>query len=299
MSATGIPNQLSSYATASTTEIYDLLGNEQRARCADTTQIQSKLDAMERKLVEVENHLSLLVSAIAINPTLRANTVKDTNMGQYTRSVMCKVPAVLLLVLWRSVKENQPFPTNKEYIEKLFSALGEQRSVELRKELGIVISTVIDKGSALTIDTMSALLSDTNSTRSSIMREQCMHLYKRISTTHAFMVPQVLGEFVLHISGITTGGEVQYDHAAKHNRTSVIEPGAVYDAMGPDWLGKAPMMDSRLSPAESTRCLPNDHHLPCRVSSPLRCIPTSLERRFLILQIITTLGRNFSNLICY
>ena len=54
---------------------------------------------MERKLVEVENHLSLLVLAIAINPTLRANTVKDTNMGQYTRSVMCKVPAVLLLVL--------------------------------------------------------------------------------------------------------------------------------------------------------------------------------------------------------
>ena len=81
-------------------------------------------------------NLSLLVSAIAVNPVLRANAVIDKNMGQYTRTVMTSVPAIVLILLWRHKMSDSPFQTTSSYLEKLFKAIGDSHDIKLRSELG-------------------------------------------------------------------------------------------------------------------------------------------------------------------
>lgn len=234
--------QETNHTTASLNDLYDLLLNEQRSRSSDHVEVKSRLDRIEARLTDIESHLSLVVSAVAISPVLRANTIRDVNIGKYTRNVMTTIPAVLLMIIWRDVNKQHAFPTTQNYLEKLFKGLGDDKETNLRSELGILFSTVIDQGTSVTLGTMSALLSDNSSSRSIIMREHCVSLYKSIATDYAFMIPQTLAAFVLKIRGITVGGDIEYDHYSKEKKGPVICPGEAYEMMGPDWLAKPPVM---------------------------------------------------------
>ena len=148
------------------------------------------------------------MSAIAISPALRANTVRDVDTGKYTRTVMTTVPAMLLMVLWKQINAGHAFPTTQTYLERLFKGLGQNRETVMRSELGILFFTMIDRGTAVTLGTVSTLLSDGSSTRSVIMREHCMSLYKLIATSYAFTVPQQFSAFTSQIRVCTTANHL-------------------------------------------------------------------------------------------
>ena len=148
------------------------------------------------------------MSAIATSPTLRANTIRDVDVGKYTRTVMTTVPAMLLMVLWGQINAGHGFPTTQTYLERLFKGLGQNRETVLRSELGILFFTMIDRGTAVTLGTVSTLLSDGSSTRSVIMREHCMSLYKLIATSYAFTVPQQFSAFTSQIRVCTTANHL-------------------------------------------------------------------------------------------
>jgi hypothetical protein len=97
-------------------------------------------EKIDRRLKSIEEHLSMLVSAIAIHPTLRGNAMRDTNTAENTRTVMFKVPATVLALIWQKHRPNSPFPVLMEYLHKLFKALAKDYELDVRRELGTVFA---------------------------------------------------------------------------------------------------------------------------------------------------------------
>ena len=62
---------------------------------SNKVQIMSKLDSLERRQKVIEDDIRMVVSAIAVNPTLRNNVMKEVNTSEFTKTVMYKVVSSL------------------------------------------------------------------------------------------------------------------------------------------------------------------------------------------------------------
>jgi hypothetical protein len=61
--------------------------------------LEAQVIELKRVNKEIQDKMKLLVSTIAIKPSLRANTKVDLNPGSNTSQVMKKVPSIFLLIL--------------------------------------------------------------------------------------------------------------------------------------------------------------------------------------------------------
>ena len=62
---------------------------------SNKVQIMSKLDSLERRQKVIEDDIRMVVSALAVNPTLRNNVMKEVNTSEFTKTVMYKVVSSL------------------------------------------------------------------------------------------------------------------------------------------------------------------------------------------------------------
>lgn len=228
----------------SLTELYDLVASLQRSSEANYSHLVNLLKIVEKRQSKLEEHMSMLISAIAINPVLRTNVVRDDDKGELTRTVMHKVPITLLMVLWKQYQPNHAFPASEDYVTKLCRSISDNYSVDIRRELGQVFSQVIKSGSIINLQAISTLLSDVASTYSSVMRAHIMKVYSNICGLYAFMFPATLCHFVAKIAEIDSKGIICYiDRPLNDNQLkSLNQPGKAFEVMGPDWLGRSAVL---------------------------------------------------------
>jgi hypothetical protein len=129
------------------TEVDDLVTSLQRSTEVNYNHLLSVLKNAEKRQDKLEEQMSMLVSVIAINPTLRKKVIRDIGTGEFTKTVMCKVPITLLMILWKTYRPSQPFPTSEDYtITKVCRSISDDYEVNVRRELGSVFSQVIKSG---------------------------------------------------------------------------------------------------------------------------------------------------------
>jgi transcriptional regulator NrdR family protein len=71
-------------------DVYSMLINIMSTIESNKVQIMSKLDSLERRQKVIEDDIRMVVSAIAVNPTLRNNVMKEVNTSEFTKTVMYK-----------------------------------------------------------------------------------------------------------------------------------------------------------------------------------------------------------------
>ena len=107
----------------------------------------AKLAATERHIESLESSITNAISAIAIDPKLRASAIKDENTNVMTRSVISKVPIILLKKLWSTCNSIPIFLVPEEYLFKLASNTTPTQQLDVRRELGgIFIQVLRDPG---------------------------------------------------------------------------------------------------------------------------------------------------------
>ena len=84
----------------------------------------------------------------------------------------------------------------------------------------------------MTINAISALLSDSTSVNFGLMRANMTKLYKTVSTSYAFMIPpKSLCDFIYIIIEIDSAGLISFSESPIINTKGVINPGKVYSRM--------------------------------------------------------------------
>jgi hypothetical protein len=146
---------------------------------------------------------------------------------------MHRIPATLLSVLWSKYRPDYAFPVSTHYLQKLMFCLVDDYDRPIRSELGHVFSTALIQESAISIQAMSALLSDTSSIHSSTMRSNILRVYEKCSVNYAFMLPSDLCHFIHKRTDINNAGQISFSEATLDKR-GVMNPGKVYETMGAD-----------------------------------------------------------------
>jgi hypothetical protein len=203
--------------------------------------LEAQLEEYKRINKEIQDQMILLVSAIANNPSLRANTRVDLNSTLNTSQVMKKIPSIFLLTLWKSENPNKFFPIGVKYLDKLIFWLVGDYSVEVRRSLGFIFDIVLRQPNKVNLSAVIKLLSDTSSKDNGSMRRNIAHVFKKLQTDYAFLVPKSLHTFLCSVGDIDNSGNVTiyttgYDHNIRKKAT--ISPGVVYEKMGKEWLSK-------------------------------------------------------------
>ena len=88
-------HQLSGATSVNVEDVYSMLINIMSTIESNKVQIMSKLDSLERRQKVIEDDIRMVVSAIAVNPTLRNNVMKEVNTSEFTKTVMYKVVSSL------------------------------------------------------------------------------------------------------------------------------------------------------------------------------------------------------------
>jgi hypothetical protein len=157
--------------------------------------------------------------------------------------VMYKVPAIILRTLWSQYKCNEPFPISFEYLLKLFSTLGDDYDINVRRGLGAVFNVVMKSDGAVKLGSLSTLMSQTSSEYSSVMRKQLMDLCVLIREPYAFLIPKNFCEFLHGIRGVMDDGQIEYD-SRQISSGCTICPGDAYNVMGPAWLSDSKILQA-------------------------------------------------------
>jgi hypothetical protein len=125
---------------------------------------------------------------------MRNNVAKDSKTGtaHCTCDVLKLVPATFVYSLWMSKSDNEPFPVSFDYLKMLAECPIKPYDSSEQKELGILFSSISDTGQETPVQIMSTFLSTSTHTLSSILRECCIEFAKKLSITHAFMIPSPL-----------------------------------------------------------------------------------------------------------
>jgi hypothetical protein len=224
-------------------DIFDLITSINNDMSNRLMQLELKVDNIVNRLEKLESHNVLLTSAIAIDPSLRGNAIREVNTGKYTSNVMHTVPAALIFSLWRVYHVDEPVPVSYDYLARLFKSMCENYDIRVRKELGSIFSVVMDSKGDIKVGVFMSLLSDTASTNSAIMRSNILHLWSLLSTTHAPFIPASMHTFIQKFTDISNSGEIVYsDTVNKKSKSKFCQPGIVYKTMGPDWLMKVEVM---------------------------------------------------------
>jgi hypothetical protein len=231
----GVSLQRATTSQPSNGDIYDMLLNITRTIEQNHVSQLNEISILCKRLSKCEEHLSMLVAAIAISPTLRANVVRDVNTGQYTRQVMYKIPVIVAFCLWTNFRPNQPFPCSYDYLCKLFSRLIETFDLNTRQELGSIFCLVLETETNIKIQTLSSLLADTSCKYSSIMRKNIMDICHLVRGPYAFLIPKTLSEFLYGFNNITSGGIMEFIDNPVQTKDA-ISAGAVYHTMSEQWL---------------------------------------------------------------
>ena len=121
---------------------------------------------------------------------------------------MKKIPSIFLLILWKSENPNKSFPIGVKYLDKLISWLVEDYSVEVRRSLGVIFDTVLRQPDKVNLSAVSKLLSNTSSNDNGSTRRNIAHVFKKLQTDYAFLVPKSLHTFLCSIGGIDYLGNV-------------------------------------------------------------------------------------------
>ncbi len=233
----GVSLQRATTSQISNGDIYDMLLNITRTIEQNYASQLNETRILCKRLSKCEEHLSMLVAAIAISPTLRANVVRDVNTGQHTKQVMYKIPVIVTFCLWTNFRSNEPFPCSYDYLCKLFSRLMYSFDLNIRQELGSTFCLVLETETNIKIQTLSSLLADTSCKYSSIMRKNIMDICQLVRGPYAFLIPKTLSEFLYGFNDITSGGIMEFmDKPMKMK--DAISAGAVYDAVGEQWLSQ-------------------------------------------------------------
>ena len=222
-------------------DIFELLLSMSNSIEQNTVSTELRLKRMEDKLVSIEQQMTLMISAVAVSPSLRANTTMDSNPGSNTGCVMYKIPASLLFILWRSDRPDDPFPVGEHYITKLCFWVVSTYPIETRRALGAVFDTVLREPGKITLGAISRLLSDSQSTHCGSMRASIINVYERLATDYAFLIPSKLQQFLLLIPAINSAGTVTLMSNPNEVRVSpskIIRVGEVLNVMGEEWILK-------------------------------------------------------------
>lgn len=239
-------------------DVFDLIGSMNNDMSNRLMQLEVKVDNILSRLEKLESHNVLLTSAIAIDPTLRGNAIREVNVGRYTSSVMNMIPAGLTFALWRFYHPDRPIPVSYDYLVKLFKNICEDYAVSIRRELGSIFSVVMDSKGDVKPAVYMTLLSDTTCVHSTVMRSNILRLWGLLCTTHAPFIPLELHNFIEKFTGIANNGEIVYSEAVnKTARGKFVQPGVVYDVMGPDWLMKSEVMKIIQQADKSTNYMQN------------------------------------------
>ena len=215
--------------------LYDLLLSIQRSMETQHSEAVAKLMATERRIEGLESSMTDVISAIAIDPKLRASAIKDESVGVMTRTVMYRVPIILLKKLWNACSSIDVFLVPEEYLFKLASNIGPTHRLDVRQDLGGVFSQVLRDPGKVSLALMSTLMSDSTSKHSGLMRMNIMQVYKTMSVDLAFMIPQTLCNFIHRITDVDNSGQVGVSETAVMVK-GVINPGKAYEAMGSQCL---------------------------------------------------------------
>jgi hypothetical protein len=222
------------------TAVYDLVSGLHRSSKTSYAHILAELSKIDRRLSNIEEQQSMIISAIAINPVLRSNVVRDTDTGQLTRSVMQSVPAILISILWSRYRSNEPISVSMDFLMKVFKSIGHEYEIDVRRELGSIFSQVIKSPSNVSIAAISSPLSDSCSTKSCIMRSHICDLYNKMCGSYAFIFPESLSEFACRIDSIDTTGQISFVDGPIDPRTKkskmAINPSRAFSAVGPEFI---------------------------------------------------------------
>ncbi len=216
-------------------DIYDLLSALCRFVESNRAYMTSEFQRIDRQLSAIEKHLSLLVSAIAIHLVLKNNIMADTNTGEFTRTVMYRVPTIVLCLLWTNYRPDKGLLVSTKFLDKLFGALVDTYNILVRRELGVAFSVVLKSESGVNIQGISQLLSDSTSIYSSAMRKNIHDVYTLCSTSYAFMIPIALCEFMHSIGEISNTGILDFSDILINKKSSCVRASEVYVTGGSDF----------------------------------------------------------------
>ena len=161
---------------------------------------------VEGRFRSIDEKISVISSGIGLNEQMRKNVVEDSkSTARSTTIVLYTVCAIAIKALWAHKMEDVDIPVPLDYLKKVCDATCKFYDTDVRRPLGVLFSTVIATGAETPITMICGIMGSGHS-KASIMRSVCLDVMGKLSSTHAFLIPRSLVEFLGRVETINKKG---------------------------------------------------------------------------------------------